>query len=237
MDRKRKRSSTSKFRPSKARATARAVSRMLSRQGGFNIRDGRLPYNERKFLDTSVLASAVIGTAATTWNFNLLNGIAQGTDANNRIGRVIKWNSLNCRMSTSATATMAGIGGSVRILLIVDKQNNGGALPSATDVFVNNDISSLMNLDNRTRFHVLYDKYIYLGPPVASNGSLPPCAEKRAYIRKQIKGMTTVFNGTGSGIGTIISGSLLLAVCQNGGLAGTAPIVGGNWRFRLRFHD
>ena len=147
---------------SAARRMARRISAMVASRG-FRIRDGAMQGgNERKFFDNSINASTLMPAATATWAFALLNGIGQGTDANQRVGRTVEWQSLFIRYSASATATTAGLPDKYRVVIVYDKQNNAAAaLPAPTDVFTDNAIQGLQNLDNRSRFVILLDKYFF----------------------------------------------------------------------------
>lgn len=238
LKRRRNESKSSKsHRPgARARRIARQVGAMVASRG-FRMRDGAMQGGtERKFFDNSIAASTLMPAATATWAFSLLNGIAQGTDANQRVGRTVEWASLFMRISVSVTATTAGLPDKYRVVLVYDKQNNASAaLPAPTDVFTDNAIQGLQNLDNRSRFIILLDKYFYLGPATTANGGVPTVQDKVYFLRKNIKQLRSVYNGAGATIGTINTGSIFVGVCGHGGLITTPP--SGVFKVRLRYTD
>ena len=238
MLKRRRESSTKKHaKPgSAARRMARRIGAMVASRG-FRMRDGAMQGGtERKFFDNSISAATLMPVATSTWAFSLLNGIGQGTDANQRVGRTVEWQSLFIRLSASVTATTAGLPDKYRVVIVYDKQNNASAaLPAPTDVFTDNAIQGLQNLDNRSRFVILLDKYFFLGPATTANGGVPTVVDKVWFLRKNIKFLRSVYNGAGATIGTINTGSIFIGVCGHGGLITTAPT--GVVKVRLRYTD
>ena len=156
--------------------------------------------SERKVLDT-VIAAASFWPAlgATTGVVNLLNGTAQGDDFNNRDGRKFKMDSLYLRGDVNVVAGTTGAAAeNLRIAIVYDRQSNSAALPASSALYTPDNLVGHINMSNRARFQVLYDKEIGIGnvaqAALVNSGNLPTTR----YIKKLIKlnGLETVNSGT-----------------------------------------
>lgn len=179
---------------------------------------------ESKNVDVQLLAAAVFPPATATGTVTLLNGVAQGTTANQRIGRKLIMKSILMRIGVSKQPSTAGEG-LMRLLVIYDAQTNA-AIPLATDILQINDISSPMNLNNSDRFKVILDKTWNIGS-----------VDNTSYIRalyKKCKLETKFNNGGGATVGDIQTGGLFaLTYCT--GL--TTATVAGQVYSRIRYYD
>lgn len=119
--------------------------------GAYSLR-GRA---ELKFVDVTANNVAV----TTTWQGVLINGIAQGADFNQRIGRKSQMKSIlfNGNFFPTASTANAYQGIYMRTVIVYDTQPNSGTFPTGTDIFASNDPNSPLNLNNRDRFQVLID--------------------------------------------------------------------------------
>jgi len=182
-------------------------------------------YTKRGRSELKVIENAVtsIPTVSTAGSVVALNLVAQGTDFTNRVGRVTRNKSLlwRCMAKSENTATNSE-GEVVRVMLLYDSQpNSAGAVPAVTDVLTSADIYSGMNLSNRDRFKVLWDKRLILWSNnytanVLTAGSPHP-VWKEKFLRFDLE---TVYSGTGGTIGNIGTGSLLmLNIALNGSVA------------------
>lgn len=108
-------------------------------------------------------------TTAVAAKVHLLNAIAEGSDANQRIGRQVTWKSILIRMHLAQNAAFSiANGGIIRMFLIYDAANNG----SSTDIARTDLLSTITTnewvitapnlLDNRGRFRVIMDKIFTL---------------------------------------------------------------------------
>ncbi len=118
---------------------------------------------EFKFHD---VVSAI--TPSTTPSIQQLTNIAQGDTDSTRDGAQIKIVRYNCKYSViknpSASATL------LRVMLVLDKQTNGAIYNIAdllADVTADENIISMLNLDNKFRFRVLYNQVHKLTPALA----------------------------------------------------------------------
>lgn len=152
----------------------------------------------------------------------LLNGVAKGDDYFQRIGRTVQWKSFYIR----GTIVPAVIGPTstysnpqnVRILVFWDLQANGVA-PLTTDVL---DVGagtinthSNLNLSNRERFRVLWDKVYSIGGYYGATitYSAGPWAQKIKLFKKFKIPVNQIYNdGITGSIGNITTNALWLLV-------------------------
>lgn len=216
---------------------------VAARTGGFRAGFGSA-VGEKKTID-------VIG-ALQGVNFNqagvitLLNGVAQGTDYNARIGRKIVMASIYIRGSIYIEATWNKNVNSIipsqtaRLILIYDMQTNGTA-PVLTDILntAGTEIESAqLNLNNRDRFKILKDKcFAFDACQTDANGGILGGGMHTDYcfkIYKKLK-METIFGGTDASTGSIVSGALWLLTV--GSQPAGATDVNASITSRIRFMD
>jgi len=194
--------------------------------------NGRRGFPELKFIDNFANGNPVTNTGTTV----LINGVGQGTDYNQRIGRhaimksiLLNW---NVYLDSSQAAGLTGEGIWGRIMIVYDGQPNSGSLASVTDILQVDDVNSPMNLNNRDRFKVIYDKRVGIAGATYTSGTLTTGnpEDKGGSKYKKCK-LDMVFSGTGATIGSISTGSLiLLFICDVSALA-------LNYYTRVRFID
>lgn len=183
---------------------------------------------ELKFIDQ--LQSLAIPFAGTGVSY-LLNGCAQGTDANNHIGRTTTMKSLYWLWQGSVAPTTTGTG-SLRMVILYDKESEGVAPTIAagaqTDAFNQDNILAQQNLNNRDRFVVICDEIVEV------MGTAGPQSFMRKGYRK-VK-LPCVFNaGAGATIAAINTGGIYAFFWDSGSYA-VANIV-SNLQTRIRFED
>lgn len=189
------------------RARMAGVPRAPLRTGGFyGVYSGR-GRNELKVCDNP----AGNGNFTTAGAVVLLNGIAQGTDYTNRIGRKVMLKSWLFRFGVLPKNNVSAPYGDIcRVILLYDCQTNA-ASPAVTDILNTADYNAPMNLNNRDRFKVLADKYVTIGSfnyttSILSAGSPVP---KQTKIYKKLN-HEEIFGGTGATIGSINTGGLFV---------------------------
>lgn len=207
---KRKRSDT---------ATKRAVSKILKKartvaskqpKGRFGFRSGftQSKLGEWKFNDIAVNNT----NQFTTANAYGLNLIAQGTDANQRIGRDITMKRITWRMQLVRASGGTASTAQYRIMLVYDKQTNGVAA-TYNDVTVSqgNVVYSALqpiNLNWRERFVVLKDYHGVLSQFDDTGMS--------KIIKGNWKGSLPVrYQGAGGTIADVNTGALYLMVVND----------------------
>jgi len=189
-----------------------------------------------------------------------LGGIAAGTGDWQRIGRETNARSIELTyefkpiaVARSAPMDMA------RVLLVYDRQTNGTA-PSVSDILqdysensgATTSVDSGLNMNNKDRFLVLYDRRIQL-PAVTTQVAAPSitaaypnsfggngeCTQDGFGLQHKfikLRGLTTHFKGTDGGTGSIATGSYHLVVV--GGIAaGSECFEIPKWHARMRYTD
>lgn len=143
----------------------------------------------------------------TSGTVNLINGIPEGYNDSERTGRVINIDSIDFNGYLFAVYQSAIWFELARTILIWDKSPNG-SVPAVTDILEEASPLSLLNIDNSSRFNVLYDNMTAIGPLSGGDGYV---WDPTLILRENIPiGFETVFSSTGSAITDIASGSLLL---------------------------
>lgn len=216
----------------RARATILNSRRSIAppRTGGYYGVYTQRGRDELKVIDTQVVTAPLLTAGTVT----LLNGVAQGTDFTDRIGRKINIKSIHMKYYIQAYNNVdVPLGDIIRVMLVWDYQTNG-ALAAVTDVLTSADVLSGVNLTNRERFKILYDKRHTMGAieytaaaPVA--GDTQPRFAQR-FIRCNYP---MVFGGTAATVGSIQTGSLMLLTIT----ASSATGFAANTRVRCRFSD
>ena len=114
----------------------------------------------------------LLGTSADATNYTIAS-IPQGTTPSSRIGRKICIEKINFKVVASmdsienegidVTATYAKNHDEIRMALVLDKSWTGSTTEAALDELWNSDdIFTYRNLDNNTRFEVLWDKTLVM---------------------------------------------------------------------------
>lgn len=202
-----------------------AAPRAPLRTGGFYGVYNRRGRDELKFVDAAVSFTAWTTAGAIA----ILNGVAQGTDYNQRIGRSTLLKSILFRISVGKSANNS-TGSTCRFLIFYDAQTNGAA-PAVTDVLAAASYLSPMNLNNRDRFKILCDTYIdteaYTADPIAT-GTFKN--ETKTMFKKF--NMECQFSGTGATVGSIATGGIFILLISD-----EANTVGYEFYSRIRYTD
>jgi len=187
--------------------TLNPIAQQTIRVGGWANPSGG---GELKFIDTSIGLNQI--TTDASWSTgSLVNGIAVGAGATERIGRKVTLKSLQIRwqfqMEPESFANIVG-GSNGRILIVYDKQANAAA-PLITDILRQNAYNANLNLNNRDRFVVLMDK---ITDCVSKEGNFSTSGKKFIRLNNE-----SVFNsGTTADIGSIQTGSVYLFFANTG---------------------
>lgn len=176
---------------------------------------------ERKNIDVT---TTITGGAAGIWSaVTLLNQIAQGATANQRIGRRVVLKSLLLRYNLAPSST----NNYGRVLVVYDHAPNG-ALPVITDILTVDQINGPNNLINNDRFMVLHDEY--LCNPASINARI--CGKWYLKLGPGGVGLQNQWtNATTGTIADITTGAIYIMTCDpssTNSLAFTA---------RIRFTD
>lgn len=185
-------------RPQKKRKTRPSQMTTANRWAGPSLRAPQ----ERKVIDIAPFTDTVTGAAPAVY---LLNGVATGDDFTDRDGRRIMMKYLFFRWSVNKN-NAATIGGNFRLSIVYDKQANGAA-PAYTDIFAANAALSHTNLNNRSRFQILYNEFVCLQDSQAATNGGPSCAQREMFVPLNLD---TQFSGTGATVASIATGALYL---------------------------
>ena len=182
-----------------------------------------------KFIDPATLGTNV-GSAGQV---NLLNGVVAGTDYNQRIGRKTLIKSLLIRYTINPVASTVNPNGDVvRVMVIYDNQTNG-ALPSVSDVLQSAFFQAPMNLNNRDRFKVIYDKFHPMAAFAYSAGALTTGSPITKNVTKYKKcSLDCIFSGTTAAVGSIATGGIYVLT-----ISMTNAVSNINFDCRIRFID
>jgi len=237
----------SRRRSTKRRTMKRRRTRAPRRTGGW-----RMPTHELKYLDYDISAQNAgtglqLGQAASQSIISstpakiLLNGLVQGSDATQRVGRQIVIKKFIARltfvMPTVDPATKPTWPSFVRVMLVYDMQTNATAF-TLTDLFNDStDFAALQNLNNRDRFKVIKDKVYSLNKSAqftTDASDMGACRFVKIYKRLNLP---TTYNANSTGnVGDIQTGSLYLLVfangCNNSATAGDQIHMHGYCRIR-----
>lgn len=129
--------------------------------------------HEKKFIDVNIAAGYVTAGTAT---ITLLNGVIQGVDETQRIGRQSNMKSIFLRgtVSSAPTTTQSG---AIRTIVVIDQEvpqvAGVGQAMLITDFLVTDSLQSQANLDNRKRFKVLHDEMTIFGGITTGDGGTP----------------------------------------------------------------
>lgn len=147
------------------------------------------------------------GDVNSTPVVTLLNGIAQGTDENERIARKIFMRGVWVKMHVTNENAVADRLSRMRVLVVKDRQSNGSTL-TTTDVLTAATLIAFPLYDREERFDVLVDEVVPLN---TFGGSATGTDAYHWYWEKYVPLMCEVhYSGTGSAASDIVKGGLWL---------------------------
>jgi len=214
--------SEAKMRSLRAREMAIARSRGMNRA----TRGLQLGPTELKAVDVSGQINADL-----TGGVALLNGLGPGSDINQRIGRQIMMKSVMVTFQLNVTAG-TGVDQVHRVLIVYDRQANAAAPTTANIISAAGsgyDVIRPKNLENRSRFKILFDRTYYLN---ASGESLSGRVEK---FYRRLAHPTTFNAGVAGTIADITTGSLYIVCVGNIAVGATAGQL--TYFSRVRYDD
>jgi hypothetical protein len=180
------------------------------------IRGPVRPSVELHYNDTASAAYA----ADTTGTITLLNGIAEGNDNVNRLGRKAVMHDLAFSGYAIPTTT-TGTSQQQRLLFVWDNAPNG-VLPAITDILVAANSTSFPNVNNVARFTILFDQTWVVGLQTAAIAD---------QVIKNIP-MTTIklrsptqYLGTTAAIGSVQNGGLYQVTLGSNAAGVTAGLI------------
>lgn len=214
----------------RARATILSARRLPSappRTGGF-FGTRRTGLKEQKVIDSGTQNTNFSAAGAV----GLMNGVALGTDYTDRIGRKIVLKSIFMKFTIQPSTTSCPSGDSVRLLVVYDSQTNGAA-PAVGDILNSATHIAPMNLNNRDRFKVLFDKHMTTEGNAFTAGAITAGASTPKFTKFYKKlDHEMIFQGTAATVGSIATGAIwLLLINLQGNLTNVY------YNCRVRFED
>lgn len=202
--------------------------RLSKTHGGLFVTRKSGQVAERKCLESSTASTANQPTTAGI--FQLLNGLAEGTGIDQRIGRRVQIKSISVRMWIYSPVTITETV-HFRALLVQDRQCNG-ALPIIADIFALASVPdySYYNLDNRERFRVITDRKFH----IQSEDGIHQSHQMLTMSSKMP--VETTYNDTGSGITDIATNSIFLLLIANRSVTNDTNLK-IDYIFRTRYYD
>jgi len=190
---------------------------------------------------------------SSTGVFSLLNGVGDGADYYQRIGRVINLKDIKLTLAfTKNTYTTSWYGAPdvARVIVFWDKQAD--ATPTSADLLL--DVTAAgatsttnmsgKNINNKERFTILADELYHL-PAYYNSATFPydtPTSPQSPNDNEwtptmciNLNGLSTRFSGTGSTISSMSSGALYLFVL--GSVASASSAWGITVATRLSYFD
>lgn len=171
------------------------------------------------------LNTAIADTWGTSPGWAFLNGIAVGSQPNERIGRKIKMVSLSLHWNAFVAPTSTQ-GGQVRIKAIYDRAPNGFT-PSTTAILDADSFLAHNALANSERFVTLLD---FVTPPISVNEDFSVSGKE--YVKMALDSQ---YGGSGFTVGSINTGAIFINAVQTGTILTASPSV--KIRSRIRYLD
>jgi len=171
-----------------------------------------------RFVDTELHENQIlndgIGIQSTPAFFQLIFA-AQGDDNNERNGIQITCRSLELRF----VGEMGNVNANMRVIVLIDKQSNGAA-PTAAEVLEDTgtataQLASMYNTDFKKRFTILSDRC----RSFVEGRSDTMCWHMKRRLSHKVR-----FDGSGSGIGNVVSG-MVWAMVYTDQLGGAAAVT------------
>lgn len=169
---------------------------------------------------------------ASTGYIVLLNGLANGTGPNQRIGSNVFLNdlhfNLSCKLQVANLPVL--VGSNITVSIVYDSQTNG-ALPGITTIYNTVSPDALTNAATRSRFTILWEKNYaaYADATTGISGGI-----QKMWLNQKIsmKGKKMEFDNTAAGISDIEKGSIYMVCRTNDNLKFEVQICS-----RLQFFD
>lgn len=182
---------------------------------------------EWKYSDVTIASANGWSTTAL---LTLLNGIAGGTLANQRVGMKVSIRSLEIRLNNTVNAN--DVTQINRWMVVLDRQANAAAPAALTDILTTADVFGMRNLANRKRFKIMLDKTAVV-PDQAISGTGGRYWKVYMKFRRPL---IVEYNANIAGnIGDISSNSLYLITIGN--IAAGATCTGVYGATRIRYTD
>lgn len=207
-----------------------------------NARTGGFTDIEYKFVDYEQSTVALTTSWATKEDSTALSisAVAQGDGESERDGRIYRITSVHVQgdivldVAESSTAPIQDV--IARVIVVLDKQTNSAQMtgPLVMDAGGTADWHAFRNLQNTSRFQVLYDKKMIIPVNETNEGSINLFAtgSGRRFFKfnKRFKTpIKVICDGTTAVVGSITDNSIHVIAVASSGLANI------NYQSRVRF--
>lgn len=228
--------------------------KVAKRQDGSirTYRNSRVPASSRGYVP-NIFEMKVADTDGAVYQVNTTGSITAlcvptvGSDMTNRVGRKILLRSVYIRGYVSTEASAAAVKTNIqsisqlaRCLIVWDTQPNGSN-PVITDVLKEATSYSQLNLNNRDRFKILWDKTWAFGPYVVDTTASSAIAltTQQSFPFKKFKKLSheAVFNATNGGTVADINTGNLIMIWVGNVAAGSNLDSNARCSVRVRFDD
>lgn len=182
--------------------------------------------------ETGFVDLAHAGYAAdTTGSVTLIATVAQGVSVNQRIGKKMRWKSMQIRGTVQANAASTVSGAAW--MIIYDKKPQA-ALPAVVDILNTANCNSFLNDANSGRFTVLKRMDYSLSGNTTTPATGNECEDVNEFLNLKSRKFAGTATTTGA-IGAIETGALYLVTVGDTAVGtGAATVALG---FRTRFRD
>jgi len=214
---KRGKSGSRASKPAKKQQARASTSRI-------NVATRGLQLTEGEFKAVDVAATTAINSATAV---ALLNGIAPGSDIDERVGREVMMKSIQFKAVTYATPA-TGEDQLHRVLIVYDRQTNATAL-TAAEVLSTANVLAPRNLENRKRFSILFDRTYTI------NDSDEPGTFRTIKFYRHLKHPITFNAGVAGTVADITTGSVYLVMIGSNAAGDTAGSI--QYSSRIRYLD
>lgn len=185
-----------------------------------------------------------------SWNYTPLVVMSAGDAIDQRDGAKIKLAGVQLRILAynnvpgDIVNPNSGFGTCpIRFMVVYDKYPNGTNLasgcPEVIDTTIFDDINGVMNLNNRYRFKVLWDRTVHVdpiqtyGPNTTYNLYYGQNTVKQVNKWVKLRNLPAIFNSTSAGPSSVSQGQLYLMWCSTNSV--NASGFGFKAGFRLRY--
>jgi hypothetical protein len=164
----------------------------------------------------------------------LLNGMFQGSDYGQRVGRKVNLRWLRLKLQfvdqDHGIVSTNHWGNMLRIMIFYDRQANGVAITPATLVGDQTLMCSLLNLNNRHRCVTFLDKTL----PLVTDTNIYSAASNVMEFAINLRMLPTIYSGSGGTIAAINTGALFIMVGTNR-IANSAGTITNNVTYTCQY--
>lgn len=185
-----------------------------------DYRGTRIPIPRYLAPEPKEVSNYLSGTATNSGAALLLNGVAEGSDINNRIGRRAWFRSFECLGVVAMSTTGSQSYDTIKVSLVLDMQPNNSAMAVSDcyDTSIGNLAHAFRNPNSAYRYKVLKTEQITLNSQDSTRGN--------AYQFKWFLGLafSTCYSATDATVSSIDTNALYLVIGDQSGTATTYTV-------------